>query len=83
MISLKEHRVGLINLKVTIDALDQLDSLIAYYMVDKPGPAYCTLEHVDGPGTVRVQLDRSIAVPALEAQRQRLVDYLKTLGIQA
>ena len=83
MISLKENRTALINLNVTIEALDELDQLIAYYRVDKPGPAYCTFEHVDGPGAVKVQVDRKIIVPALEAQRATLVAYLKKLGIEA
>ena len=82
MIKLSENRVALINLGVTINAIDELDTLIKFYSVDKPGPAYCTCTNVDGPGEVKVQIDRKIMVPALQAQRQKLVDYLAGLGIE-
>lgn len=83
MIKLSGNRTQLINLKVTIDALDEFDTLIKYYSVDKPGPAYCKFSYVDGIGECSVQIDRSIIVPTLQAQRQKLVDYLATLGIEA
>jgi len=82
MIKLSEKRVELMNLKVTIDALDEINILIKYYSVDKPGSAYCTFKYVDGPGQVDTHFDRKIIVTALEAQRQKLVDYLATLGIE-
>ncbi len=83
MIKLADNKVALVNLGTTIKALEELDTLIKYYSVDKPGPAYANFTHVDGPGEVQVQLDRKIVVPALQAQRQKLVDYLATLGIEA
>ena len=83
MVKLSENRVALINLGTTIAAMDDLDVLIKFYSEDKPGPAYVTYTHVDGPGEVKVQIDRKIMVPALKAQKQRLVDYLATLGVEA
>lgn len=83
MVKLSENRVALINLGTTINAMDKLDTLIKFYSEDKPGPAYVTCTHVDGPGEVKVQIDRKIMVPALQAQRQKLVDYLATLGVEA
>lgn len=83
MVKLSENRVALINLGTTINAMDELDTLIKFYSVDKPGPAYVTFTHVDGPGEVKVQIDRKNILPALQAQRQKLVDYLATLGVEA
>jgi hypothetical protein len=79
MISAKEHRVGLSNLGVTFDAIRNLDRAIAYYSIDKPGPAYIAFEH----STIeKAQIERSIMVACLKAQRQRLIDYLNGIGIQ-
>ena len=83
MVKLSENRVALINLGTTIAAMDELDVLIKFYSVDKPGPAYVTFTHVDGPGEVKVQFDRNNILPALKAQKQLLVDYLATLGVEA
>lgn len=83
MVKLSENRMALINLGTTIAALDELDALIKFYSVDKPGPAYVTYTNVDGPSEVKVQIDRKIMVPALQAQRQKMVDYLATLGVEA
>lgn len=83
MISLEEHRTALINLRGTIEALENLDTLIKFYSVDKPGPAYCEFHYVDELNKPEVQIERSIMVTALKAQRQRLVDYLSRLGIRA
>ncbi len=82
MISLAQRRVELVNLPVTIKAIEDLELLIKYYSKDLPGPAYCQFDHVDGPGAVRVQLDRKITIQALRAQLQRLYDYLESLGIK-
>lgn len=82
MVKLSDHRVALMNLGVTINAIEEFDTLIKFYSNDKPGPAYCTCTHVDGPGEVKLQIDRKILVPALQAQRQKLVDYMATLGIE-
>ena len=81
MIKLSENRVALMNLKFTINALDELNILIKYYSEDKLGPAYCTFRHTD-TGEFDVQIDRKIMLPALQAQRQVLIDYLSTLGIE-
>lgn len=70
MISLKDNRTALLNLKSTIHSLEQLDSLIKFYSIDKPGPAYCTFEHIDAPIEVKVQFDRSFIVTALKEQRR-------------
>ena len=83
MVKLSENRVALINLGTTIAALDELDTLIKFYSVDKPGPAYVTFTHVDGPGEVKTQIQRPVMVLALQAQRQHLVDYLAGLGVEA
>lgn len=83
MVNLKEKRVELMNLHVTIKAIEQLDYLIDYYSVDKPGPAYCTFKHVDGPGEIDCQINRKIVVDGLISQREILVNYLKELGIEA
>ena len=83
MISLADNRTALMNLGTTIKAIDDLDVLIEYYSANKPGPAYCTFEHVDGPGTVRVQFSRGTISDALMNQRDELVAYLETLGIEA
>ena len=82
MIKLSENRTALVNISITIKAIDDFDDLINYYSIDKPGPAYCTFKYVDGPDQVDTQFDRKIIVTALEAQRQKLVDYLATLGIE-
>lgn len=81
MISLKTHKTSLVNLHVTIKALETLDELIACYNEDKPGPAYVTFT-ISGMNT-DVQLQRPLAVGVLNQQRQSLVDYLATLGIEA
>jgi hypothetical protein len=83
MIKLSENRTALVNIPITIKAIDDFDYLINYYSVDKPGPAYCTFKYVDGPGESSVQIDRHTIVVALTLQRQKLVDYLATLGIEA
>lgn len=83
MIKLSENRAALINLGITIAALDGVDQLIKHYSLDKPGPAYCVFTQVDGPGEVKVQLDRSIVLNALQQQRQKFVEALALLGIEA
>ena len=82
MINLSEHRTALINLGVTINAIETLDSLIAFYSEDKPGPAYVKFEHVQGD-LISIQIKRPFMLEALHHQRQSLVDYLATLGIIA
>lgn len=82
MISLKDNKTALINLSVTIEAIEKFDILIEHYSEDKPGPAYIQMKHV--PHTnVDVQIDRQLMVVALVAQRQKLIDYMATLGIDA
>ena len=82
MIKLSENRTALVNLKLTIDALDELNLLIDFYKQDKPGPAYCTFEYVDTYAR-KVQFDRAVIVEALIAQKERLTTYLEELGIDA
>ena len=83
MVKLSENRVALINLGTTIEAMENLDKLIKYYSEDKTGPAYVTCGSVNGPGEIKTQIDRKIMVVCLQAQKQKLVDYLSTLGIEA
>ena len=84
MISLKENKTALMNLNVTIKALDQLDQLIAIYSNGQVGPAYCSFKYLDGiDNKADVQFDRAIIVSALEAQREKHRTYLATLGIEA
>jgi hypothetical protein len=83
MIKLSENRTALINIPLTIKAIDDFDDLINYYSVDKPGPAYCTFKYIDGTGESSVQIDRPTVVETLKSQRQKLVDYLASLGIEA
>ena len=85
MIKLDDHRAALFNLGNTITAIDDLDSLIDYYGTDKEvrgkGPAYITTRYLGV--NKELQIDRSIFIDALKAQRLRLVNYLATLGIDA
>ena len=81
MISLSENRIALMNLPSTIVAMEELETLINFYSVDKPGPAYVRFMHVDGPGEISAQIDRKFILDALVAQHQKIVQYLKTLGI--
>ena len=83
MISLKSHRTELVNLPVTIAALDELDILIRRY--DKssdtqPSDATKVTCSFIKPG-YDVHFSQDIIVAALKAQRQRLVDYLEGIGI--
>lgn len=83
MIKLSENKTSLVNLNSTIKAVDSLDYLIKEYQQDhKVGPAYCNLEYVANDHS-KVQIDRKIMVVALQSQRQKLVDYLASLGIDA
>lgn len=82
MIKLSENKVALMDLCVTITAIENLDYLIENYKQDKLSPAYCTFEYVVEDRS-QVQIDRKIMVKALESQRERLVNYLSSLGIDA
>lgn len=82
MINLKDNITGLRNLDVTISALKNFNQLIRYYSEDKPDPAYLSAR-VNYDNYIDIQVDREIMVPALKAQRQKLVDYLATLNIDA
>lgn len=82
MIKLSENKTALLNLNLTIKALESVDYLIKEYQQDKVGPAYCTLEYVAIDHS-RIQFDRKIMVTALQSQRQKLVEYLAELGIDA
>lgn len=82
MISLKDYSVPLSNLHVTIHALKNFNQLINYYSEDAPGPAYLTARIKYNNG-IDFQVDREIIITALKAQRQKLVDYLATMLIDA
>jgi hypothetical protein len=82
MISLKDHRIALHNLPLTIAALENIDDLIEHYSVDLPGPAYVVFDGYS-TGNTRMQFDREIMVYALDCQRAKLTAYLETLGIIA
>jgi hypothetical protein len=82
MIKLQEHRVPLLNLGVTIEALEQLNYLIEYFSESKPGPVYVRFRHF-ADSEPAVQINRDIMVQALQDQRRVLIDYLATLGIDA
>jgi hypothetical protein len=83
MIKLSEYHTQLINLPLAIKAIEEIDRLTSFYSVDKPGPAYCKFEYVDGIGECSVQFDRYVILVALKNQRQIIVDYLATLGVEA
>lgn len=80
MISLEEHRTSLMNLPVTIAAIEDIDKLIFEYSTDVPGPAYTVFE-VNNAKHIKVQLRRNIALSALRVQRAAHVEYLNKLGI--
>lgn len=80
MIKLSENRTALMNLNVTIQAIEKINKLIVTYSEDKPGPAYCNFEYVDN-GVENVQFERKIMVEALKKQREYFSDYMKSLGI--
>jgi hypothetical protein len=77
-ISIKEHGIELANLGVTFDAIRNLNAAIRLYSIDKPGPAYIKFENtlLDN-----AQIERSIMVTALKAQRERLIEYLRGIGL--
>lgn len=82
MIKLSEKRTELVNLKTTIGALESIDKLIKVYSTERPAPAYCQFDYIDGPGKVDVQFDRKIIVDALSKQREKLVKYFADLGVE-
>lgn len=82
MINLKDNIIGLSNLDVTISALKDFNKLITYYSQGMIGPAYLSAK-LGYNNDTDFQLDREIIVIALKAQRQKLIDYLATLHIDA
>ncbi|UZS00834.1 hypothetical protein [Pseudomonas phage vB_PsaM_M1] len=82
MIKLSDNKTALVNLHGTIKALESLDYLIKEYQQDKAGPAYCQFNYVATDHS-NVQIERSVMVDALQAQRERLVEYFYKLGIDA
>lgn len=81
MIALSKHRGALANLGRPLEALQTLDDLIAYYTVDKPGPAYLKVKYACGEPDI--QIDRQFMIEVLKNQRAKFVEYLATLGIDA
>lgn len=82
LIPLSTRRTELHNLPHTIGALKRIDDLIAHYSDDRINCAPVVFRQ-SGSTNVEVHLDREIAVRALKEQRQTLVDFLRTLGIDA
>lgn len=82
MIKLSENKTALVNLDGTIKALETVKHLIDKYSEDKPGPAYCVFDYVTVEHS-KVQFGREIIVEALEKQKEKLVTYLASLGIDA
>ena len=83
MLNLSENYTALVNLKVTLDALEHLRALIDLYSEDKPGPAYVRFVLPQTNSAKAVQFDRPVIITALRAQEKQLVDYLGTLNIDA
>lgn len=81
MISLKYNSTALYNLNKTLEALSTMDAMIKTYSENKQSPAYTFFRN--GEIKSEVQFDRDIVVQALQDQRQRLVEYLASLGIDA
>ena len=81
MIKLSENMTALVNLKTTIEAMQNLQVLISYYSENKPGPAYMTADY--NGSIIDLQIDRQIIVITLKAQYAILYDYLAELGIEA
>lgn len=81
MIALSTNKTALNNLNITLKALENIDALISEYRIDLPGPAYAIFEYL--PNTHKVQFNREIIVTALQAQREKLVACLASLGIDA
>jgi hypothetical protein len=84
-LKLSEHRTALMNLRVTFRALDNINSLIKEYEKEVPGPAYVKFDHVRHimDEHDNVQIDRKTMVIALKTERESLVQYLASLGIEA
>jgi len=82
MIELSKHRTSLVNMQYTIEGLERLDHLIDIYAKPLPGPSYVIFQGLNGE-KIETQIDRSFIVPALEQQRDKLIAYMATLGIDA
>lgn len=80
MISVTEHRVALMNLRVTLEEVCKIDALIKHFRMAGVGPAYLEVKYVN-PELSAIQLDRQNLIEALIWQRQKLVDYLAAMGI--
>jgi hypothetical protein len=82
MISLKDNRTSLVNLRTTIEALERIDVLIEKFSVARIGIVYVDITIIDDDA-VSLQMCPDIVVTALEAQREVLSEYLAELGIDA
>ena len=84
MINLENNKTALINLNVTITALDDVQKMIRYCdaTVSK-APISCNFEPKFTGLTATIQFDRSIMLYALIEQQNRIIDYLASLGIEA
>lgn len=82
MIKLSENKTALVKLETTIKAFESIHYLIEKYSEEKVGPAYCAFDYIAVEHS-KVQFDRKIIVEALEKQKEKLVTYLASLGIDA
>ena len=82
MISLSGNKTKLYNIGVTIKALEDLDKLIAEFSKGGMEPVSMTVRN-PMTGQMDIQLDRDFFVTALKAQKQTIVVYLQSLGIDA
>lgn len=79
MISVKQNKIALLNLRATFDAIENIDKAIAKYSDGSTGPAYIAFEYAN---LENLQIDRELMVTALVGQREKLVSYLRSLGIE-
>jgi len=60
------------SIQTTMEAIEELEKLIEYYSVDKPGPAYVSCNNVNHV-SVDIQIDRKIMVDALTDLMNKLI----------
>lgn len=77
-ISVKEKGFELASIGVTFDAIKNLNKAIREYSRPVVGPAYIKFEYTS---LENAQIERSLMVETLMAQRQRLIDYLTSIGL--
>lgn len=60
------------SIQTTMEAIEQIEKLIEYYSVDKPGPAYLSCNNVNYE-SFDIQIDRKIMLDALTEQMNKLI----------